>query len=404
MEPTATAEESGRDPVNVLAIDKTAVLEHVRDRWDRLGGTPGVNLTLLVPEMWIENFRPHYFRTNRKYRFREIIGKTWGTGRELRAIYRSGVREAFLESKPDVILMFEESFSLFALQLLRAKNRYAPEARLVFYSNNVTSYRMPGYRLAPLYRAIADYVTPRCAAGLCVNDVAARVLAEAGYDTEIRTLFYGIDENRFAPADRALSREKLGLDPDETIVLYAGRLIELKGVQDLIEAFEKVQQRNPEQQIRLLIVGDGPYRENLEIKVAQCGLNQSVEFRDVLPIEEMPALMSACDMLVLPSRAEFNEQFGRVNAETMLCGTIVIGSTSGAIPRVLGDAGFIFPAGDVDGLASMIEYVLDHPEEVARKRVQGREFALQRYSTGATVEQLRKLIDDLMGSRTRQAN
>lgn len=382
----------------MLAIDKTAVLEHVRDRWDRLGSLPTIDLTLLVPERWIENFRPYQFEKSRDYSFNAVVGQTVGTGKELRAFYRSGMRTAFRQSQPDIILMFEESFSVFALQVVRAQRRYAPNAKLVFYSNNVTSYKMPGYRLSRFYQAIANYVTPRCEVGLCVNDVAATVLSEAGYDTEVQTLFYGVDEKRFAPVDSEEARRTLGLPFEEKILLYAGRLIELKGVQDLIAAYAQLREKRPAEQLRLLIVGDGPYREELYTFVNQHNLGDWVEFRDVIPIEQMPKLMSACDMLVLPSRKEFNEQFGRVNAETMLCGTTVVGSTSGAIPKVLGEGGFIFTAGDVENLLATLEYVLDHPGETADKKLLARRFALEQYSTGATVEKLRILIDELSKS------
>lgn len=388
-------DEPDARPIRILAVDKTAVLDHVRRRWDRLASTPGIDLTLLVPEVWIENFRPHRYHHSDRYRYDVVVGKTLGTGHELRAVYRSGVREAFRRSRPDIVLMFEESFSFFALQILLGKRRHAPDARLVFYSNNITSYAMPGYRLARLYRSIADYVTPRCDVGLCVNDVAARVLSEAGYDTEVRTLFYGIDEERFAPMEKANVREELGMSPEETIILYAGRLIELKGVQDLIDAYAGLRRNRPDQRLRLLIVGDGPYREQLVAQVAGLGLAEAVEFRDVIPIDDMPKLMNACDVLVLPSRAEFNEQFGRVNAETMLCGTTVVGSTSGAIPKVLGEGGFIFKAGDVGDLTDKLEFVLDHPDEAERRRRLARTFALERYSTEATVKNLRQLIRDL---------
>ena len=190
----------------------------------------------------------------------------------------------------------------------------------------------------------------------------------------------------------------MGLPFEEKILLYAGRLIELKGVQDLIAAYAQLREKRPAEQLRLLIVGDGPYREELYTFVNQHNLGDWVEFRDVIPIEQMPKLMSACDMLVLPSRKEFNEQFGRVNAETMLCGTTVVGSTSGAIPKVLGEGGFIFTAGDVENLLATLEYVLDHPGETADKKLLARRFALEQYSTGATVEKLRILIDELSKS------
>ncbi|MGE3801776.1 MAG: glycosyltransferase [Candidatus Kapaibacterium sp.] len=65
---------------------------------------------------------------------------------------------------------------------------------------------------------------------------------------------------------------------------------------------------------------------------------------------------------------------------------------------MLGEGGFIFTAGDVDNLRTTLEYVLDHPEETANKKTLARKFALERYSTAATVEKLRSLIEELSKS------
>ena len=137
MEAGASTSKHDSKHLRVLAIDKTAVLEHVRDRWDRLAANEKVDLTLLTPASWIENFRRYSFQPSSTYRFKAIVGNVIGVGRELKAIYRSGLFKAFRLARPDVVLMFEESFSFFALQTLVAQKLYAPKARLIFYSNNV---------------------------------------------------------------------------------------------------------------------------------------------------------------------------------------------------------------------------------------------------------------------------
>ncbi|MCE2502544.1 MAG: glycosyltransferase family 4 protein [Chlorobi bacterium] len=399
MNSGTTTSGDSLEQIRVLAIDKTAVLAHVRDRWDRLSAHQEIDLALLSPDSWIENFRTYRFTSSDAYHFKAVVGKVIGIGRELKAIYRSGLFKAFRQTRPEVVLMFEESFSFFALQTLIARRLFAPNARLVFYSNNVTSYKIPGYRLSRLYRAIARIVTPRCDVGLCVNDAAERVLREAGYGIEIRTLFYGIDERRFAPVERIKARNEVGLSPDQRVLLYAGRLIELKGVQDLIAAFEGLYKRRPDDKLKLLIVGDGPYREALLQQANALDAKERIEFRQVVPIESMPTLIGACDMLVLPSRKEFNEQFGRVNAETMLCGTTIVASTSGAIPKVLGENGFVFEAGNVEELTEKIIYILEHPGEAEDRRTKGRAYALKHYSTQAAIRNLLQLIKDMTGER-----
>lgn len=393
-------------PVRLLVIDKTSVLESVRERWDRLGVIPGLEMTLLAPEVWVENYTPLRFPADERRTYRTIIGRALWPGKEARSFYARGMFRAFRSVRPDVVLMMEESFAMFALQTLIAQRLYAPAAKLVFYSNNITTYDSFTYRLGKLYKRIGRYVTPRFDAGLCVNDIAARVLRETGHDVLIRTLFYGVNERLFYPRDRNESRAALGLDPDDRILLYAGRLMELKGVQDLITAFDRIRSERAGEpdgtRLKLLIVGAGDYAEPLHALAAGLPCRDAVEFRDLVPIEQMPALMSAADLFVLPSRAEINEQFGRVNVEAMLCGTTIIGSTSGGIPEAIGEGGFVFRAGDIDDLADTIRRALDDPEEAERRRRAGRERGLSRYSAQAFIDGVLALCEELTGRRLKQ--
>ena len=384
-------------PLSVLVIDKTAVLESVRERWDRLGKIPGLELTLLAPEQWIENYTLMTFDSSDGYSWRPVVGKTICTGKEACGTYVSGLGKAFRLARPDIVLMMEESFSMFALQTFLAARRYAPNASLIFYSNNVTSYNHFTYRLGPLYRLIGKWVTPRFDVGLCVNDLAVDVLRNTGHDIQIQKLFYGINERLFSPQPKSEARDTLDLPKDAQIFLYAGRLLELKGIQDLILAFDTVQQKRPDQELRLLIVGSGEYADQLQGLAGSMVWSERIEFRDMVPIEQMPLLMSAADAFVLPSRAEIHEQFGRVNIEAMLCGTTIIGSTSGGIPEAIGEGGFVFEAGSVGALTQTMNHVLDDQESVAERREIGRRYALDGYSTGAFVDGLVVLFEELTG-------
>jgi glycosyltransferase involved in cell wall biosynthesis len=105
---------------------------------------------------------------------------------------------------------------------------------------------------------------------------------------------------------------------------------------------------------------------------------------------------------VLPSRAEWNEQFGRVNAEAMLVGTTIIGSTSGEIPGVIGDGGYIFEADDIDDLKRVMEKVLDDPRDAAIRRERGREIAMKNYSLQGFVNGLVEIFEELSGRKIRR--
>jgi len=390
-------------PLRVLAIDKVAVLNSYRERYTRLVDRADVDLTLLVPKQWVENFTPTPYQPSPEPEpYRTVIGRAIRQGHALQGTYVSGLTRAFLRSRPDVILMMEEVFSSFALQAMALRSVLAPHAPISFYSWNILSYRNYPYRLSPLYRVLGLTLMPMFDAALCVNGRAVDAVKRERYPGMIRELFIGINERLFQRIDPASARERLGIPPETDMFLYAGRLLELKGVQDLIEAFSRLSAARPDRSMRLLIVGTGDYEAELRARVEALGAGSIVEFRPLVPIEEMPLYMSAATAFVLPSRPEWEEQFGRVNAEAMLTHTPIIGSTSGSIPEVLGDAGYVFPAGDVDELLRTLERVLDDPAEMERKRKLGYRRAYDLFSTDTFVEGLIDYLEDISGRSIRR--
>jgi len=381
------------DPVRILVVDKVAVLRANRLRWRRLSVQADVELTLLAPHRWIENSvnEPFQYPTDTEYR--TIVGRVSWPGRELLSIYLSGAVHALRQSRPDVIILMEESFSMFALQFTILRRIFAPRARIIFYSFNIDSYRRFNYRLDRLYRTISRLVMRRAAAALCVNERGAEVLRDSIFSGPIIPLFVGINDEIFHPHDKRLARRSLDIDDGARLFLYAGRLLELKGVEDLILAFARVRQARAGMRLRLMIVGQGEWDANVRACVAESGAADAIDVRSAVPIEQMPQLMAAADAFVLPSRLSWKEQFGRVNAEAMLVGTTIIGSTSGAIPEVIGEGGFIFTAGDIEDLARTMMRVLDEPDECDRRRRIGRATALRAFSVQAFVDGVVDLIE-----------
>lgn len=161
---------------------------------------------------------------------------------------------------------------------------------------------------------------------------------------------------------------------------FVGRLVPEKGVMDLFEAFIPLAQ-----QAVLVLIGEGPLREQVEKRAAEAGIADRVRCLGFVAYSEMPAYLKALEVLVLPSRTTpfWMEQFGHVLAEAMLVGTPVIGADSGAIPEVIGDAGLIFPAGDVGALRERLTWLMAYPEERKRLGELGRQRALAYFTDEA---------------------
>ncbi len=385
MGPSDLRSDRATRPVRLLVVDKTAVMPHIRERWERLARETDLEITLLLPSVWIENYREYRVDADimSTYSFRSVIGRPVLKGHELKGFYRRGVVRAFKVSTPDVILMMEESFSVFGLQIARAAERSAPGAPIIFYNNNIVSYDLPGFRLAPLYRTIGRRVTPRMTIGLCVNQRAQEVLDEAGYGVPSLPLFYGIDEHLFTPPtseEQTSIRQKIGLPVDRPILLYLGRLLKGKGVHLLIEAVARLHDAGRPAPF-LLIVGSGPY-EGLLKDLANARLPvDCYEFRPAVEASAVPTLMKGVDIHVLPSLPEINEQFGRVNVEAMLTGVLAVGSRTGGIPEVIGTGGVLFEPGDVEVLTEILGTFVTDPARYDKRRTEGRRRGLARYST-----------------------
>jgi glycosyltransferase involved in cell wall biosynthesis len=178
-------------------------------------------------------------------------------------------------------------------------------------------------------------------------------------DAKIRLLPGGADTLRFVPAkDRATVRRSLGLPTGRPLLLSVRRLAARMGLDALIQAMPAVVARHPD--VLLLIGGKGPERVRLEQRIAALGLADSVRLIGFIPDVQLAAHYQAADAFVLPTLAL--EGFGLVTAESLACGTPVLGTPVGATPELLGalEARLILPGTSPEALAAGINAFLAH--------------------------------------------
>ncbi len=182
------------------------------------------------------------------------------------------------------------------------------------------------------------------------------------------------DARRFAAVRgcRDLAREELGLT-DEFVVGFVGRYVSQKGLDCLVDAFERANLPNA----RLACFGAGP----MEAALGAAALRSSGRVRDFgpIPLSAVPHTVAALDVLVVPSVSEpaSVEQFGRVALEGMLAGTPVVVSRSGGLPEVVGDGGIVVDEGDAAGLAATLSRLAGHPDTRADLSARGDVRALE---------------------------
>ena len=164
----------------------------------------------------------------------------------------------------------------------------------------------------------------------------------------------GVDRSVFTPKAGDGARAELGWAAGEKVALFAGNLIERKGVDVLVEAFAQLHARGACD--RLAIAGDGPLRDQLVAQVGALGVAGAVEFLGAVKAATLAQLMAAADEFVLPSRAE---PLGVVLLEAMACATPVVASRVGGIPEIVGEGcGRLVEPGDAVALAAGMVEVL----------------------------------------------
>jgi N-acetyl-alpha-D-glucosaminyl L-malate synthase BshA len=146
---------------------------------------------------------------------------------------------------------------------------------------------------------------------------------------------------------------KTAICPDgEKLIVHTSNFREVKRVDDVIKIFAKVQKEIPS---RLLLVGDGPERNNMEILCRELNVCDHVRFLGKLDAVE--EVLSVADLFIMPSE---KESFGLAALEAMACEVPVISTNVGGIPElnVHGKTGFLSNVGDVDDMAKNSLFVL----------------------------------------------
>lgn len=373
--------------VRVLTIAHNAVAASNRQRCEALARYPGVDLTLLTPRWWNEEGRRIEVERAAPWR----VGRTLMTGNGTRHVYLTGLLEALRATRPDVIDLYEEPFSLVALQTLLLRDLVSPRSALVFYSavNVYRTWRWP-------YRTIERRVLRAADGAHGPNADVPEILRAKGFShaKPAHVIPLGVDVEVFNRANRA-AKPVSGVGSPR--IGFVGRLEPVKGLDVLLDAFE-YHVNSPHAE--LVIAGDGSQREHLVQRART--VSGRVHICPPVTYEHMPAFLNTLHVLVLPSVTILplhREQFGRVLVEAMAAGVPVVGSSSGAIPEVIGDAGLIVPESDAAALGHALDRVLSEPGLHADLVTRGQRRAAEHFSWTRVAEQTRDLFERAIAVR-----
>lgn len=253
----------------------------------------------------------------------------------------------------DIILI--ENRPAYALKLKEVSN-----AKLVYHLHN-EKLDCKSEKALDIYNAATCIIT--------VSDyIKSRVLTINHYDEKTTTVYNGIDLHAFSSCNHSINRNSIGLQEDNFVMVFSGRVTAEKGIMQLIEAMTLLQDLP---RIKLLVIGSSFYgnddNENSFAKALRekaAHLSDRIIFTGFIPYAQMPNYLQIADIAVIPS--VWDDPFPTTVLEAQAMGLPIISTRRGGIPEQVTEESAILLDTDeyfVDNLATAIRDLYQHPEK-----------------------------------------
>lgn len=372
--------------MRVLMISKALVAGTSQRKLEELATCPGVELTLVTPPYWQSDDGSKQMLERLYTNGYQMIVTPMKLNGNFHLHYYPELGKIMREVRPEVVHIDEEPYNFATFQAMRLAVSQKAKALFFTWQNLYRSYPPP-------FRQMELYNYRHAAAALAGNRDAEEVLRRKGYRGPIHIIpQFGFDMDIYKRTEPRTARAA----DDPFTIGYIGRLVEDKGLPQVIDALATLPGY-----CRIVLIGHGPMKSELEEQAARLGVSERVTFRGSVPTYEIPDELQKLDVLVLPSltRPNWKEQFGRVLCEAMACETPVIGSDSGEIPYVIGDGGLVFPEGNAPELAARVRQLLDNPDLYAQLARNGRQRVVDNYTQQHIAQQTYEVYLEMLGER-----
>jgi glycosyltransferase involved in cell wall biosynthesis len=351
--------------LRILFVGHTYIVGVNQKKLDVLARDSGIEVGLLVPREWQS---PEWRRAQTIEEpfntFKIFPSSILFSGRSGAYIYHpAAVRRVIQDFRPDILQVEQEVFSLSAFEMAIAARIYGIPLSIFCWENIE--------KVLPFPRKLTTrFVLKNASAIQAGNQDARRLIQKWGYGTDKIEVVpqLGVDAELFAPPPRHLSLNSI-------TVGYVGRFVHEKGIDLLLKAVQKL--RMDGYDLDLLLCGSGPEEIRLRSLAKSLRIEEIITWKNDVLHAQVPDEMRKMDILVLPSReihGRWKEQFGHVLIEAMAMGIPIIGSSSGAIPEVIGRKDLIFPENDAGQLENILKRLIVHADQ----RDEIRSYALQR--------------------------
>jgi glycosyltransferase involved in cell wall biosynthesis len=339
--------------MKILYVGHTYTVRANQAKIAALAQCPGAQITLVTPQGWrgplYANKADVFDSIAAPNVVHRIIPAAF-IGKESAYLYSSSIISLIRRLQPDIVHVEQGAYALSYAEILWASGKFSPQSRALFF----TWWNLP-YVLRGIKKMSESYNLAHSACAIAGNSAARDVLHAHGFARPIHVLpQLGIDLSAYTSIPRpprANNRFTIG---------YAGRIDKEKGVLNLVRAVNQMQGKA---NAALYFVGAGDVLEDSK----RLALEHSIPLlhHPAVRNETLPEHLAKMDVLVLPSRStpQWVEQFGHILLEAMAAGVPVIGSSSGEIPNVIGDAGMVFEEGNTVQLAVLLDRLSSNVNE-----------------------------------------
>ena len=368
--------------MKVLMLSKACLVGSYQTKLEAIANHDDIDLTVIVPPVWYDPSGPVALERTHTDGYRLLVDPIRFNG-QFHTYYFPKLRQRLAAIRPDVIHIDEEPYNFATWLAMHQSRRVGAKTLFFSWQNLQRSYPFP-------FNLLEKQVLGKIDAAIMGNQDAAGVWQAKGYRGPARLIpQFGVDAKIFQPPARR--------DQGRGFIIGSAnrRLVPEKGTDLLLHAVATLPGV-----WRLHIAGDGPERPSLEQLARQLGIWDRVQFDGVVTSAQMPGYLQQLDALVLASRTlpNWKEQFGRVLIEAMACEVAVIGSDSGEIPNVIGDAGLIFSEGDVAELHQQLRQLLQSEtlrDDLGRN---GRQRVLAQYTQSQIADQTVAVYRDMVAN------
>ncbi len=363
-------------------LSKACLVGSYQTKLEEIARFDDIKLTVIVPPAWHDPAGTVQLERGHTDGYRLLVDPIRFNG-DFHLHYYPKLKQRLAQLKPDILHIDEEPYNL-ATWLAMRQGR-AVGAKTLFFSWQNLERRYP-FPFSRMERHVLDHVDY----AIMGNHEAVQVWQSKGYRGPQRVIpQFGVNPTLFSPPKKR--------DSGRGFVIGAAnrRLVPEKGLDILLRAAAELPGI-----WRVHISGGGPERPLLEALAQELGIRDRVQFDGSIPSSQMPAYLRQMDVLVLASRTlpNWKEQFGRVLIEAMACEVPVVGSQSGEIPNVIGDAGLTFPEDDVNALHNHLLRLMKSDELRQELGRNGRQRVLDSYTqaqiASQTVEVYREMVQD----------